>query len=239
MEPSEGISTRNGQGGKIGGEQNYEVIRAPGVQAEPERTPPSMLKVYVLADSGGAVGAFLTNAEAAAVKKRYPSVPLLIYAFPLSRDTPTDKIYILPYRQTNAVAYASNSRAECEKMQKTLLTVGLTYEDSIDYWECAVGRLIESGEKRLDELLELERLAFDGSACAELRKVSDEKTKQLFALHDAAVEAALAAIGHGQPTPAMTAENGKLPGTFMDESAASILDFVVPEPLGPESSPSE
>jgi hypothetical protein len=142
----------------------------------PRGAAESEARIYVLADSGGAVGAFLTRAEATAVKKRYPSVPMLIYAFPLRRGTPADKIYVIPYRQTNAVAYASNSRAECEEVQKTLLTIGLAYEDSLDYWECDAGRLIESGEKRLHELQELERLALDGSAYAEMKRDSRSTT---------------------------------------------------------------
>jgi hypothetical protein len=200
----------------------------------------SEARIYVLADSGGAVGAFLTRAEAAAVKKRYPSVPMLIYAFPLRRSAPADKIYVIPYRQTNAVAYASNSRAECEEVQKTLLTIGLAYEDSLDYWECAAGQLIESGEKRLHELHELERLALDSNAYAEMRRDSDEKTEQLFALHDAAVSAALASVGNGSlpvvgtglgaaaPTEEVWGAEGPPPG---DPSQVSILEFVVPNRL--------
>lgn len=201
-------------------------------------------KIFILADSGGAVGAFLAHTDAAAVKKRYPSVPMLIYAFPLCRGAPADKAYIIPYRQTNAVAYASNSRAECEKVQKTLLTIGLTYEDSLDYWECTTGQLIESGEKRLRELQELERLAFDGSACAEMRRDSDEKTKRLFALHDSAVEAALASFGYGSvgaPQEETTASCGAPAANETAESfeTASILEFIVPDPLASDSASTE
>jgi hypothetical protein len=200
----------------------------------PRGAAESEARIYVLADSGGAVGAFLTRAEATAVKKRYPSVPMLIYAFPLRRGTPADKIYVIPYRQTNAVAYASNSRAECEEVQKTLLTIGLAYEDSLDYWECDAGRLIESGEKRLHELQELERLALDGSAYAEMKRDSDEKTKQLFALHDAAVSTALASVGDGA-LPAEETEPGLVAAPTEELRGASaqvsILEFVVPDRL--------
>ncbi len=199
--------------------------------------------IFILADSGGAVGAFLSRAEATAVKKQYPSVPMLVYAFPLRHDMPADRVYVVPYRPTNAVAYASNSRIECEVMQKTLLTIGLTYEDPLDYWECAVGRLIESGKKRLIELQELERLALDGSACAEMRKASDEKTKQLFALHDRAVEAALASVGHEVNSGAVPSKHAVGPFDPLGASdnfvllaapdAVSILEFVVPDRADP------
>jgi hypothetical protein len=182
-------------------------------------------KIYVLADSGGAVGAFLTHTDAAAVMKRYPSVPMLVYAFQMRPGAPVDKAYIVPYRPMNAVAYASNSRAECEKVQKTLLTLGLTYEDPLDYWECTLGRLIASGEKRLSDLQELERLALDSSACAEMRKDSDEKTKQLFELHDRAVEAALVSFGYGPAVGAPPEGAAEAP------EAVSILEFVVPGPV--------
>lgn len=192
----------------------------------PEGATEADAKIYILADSGGAVGAFLARTDAEAVKKRYPSVPTLIYAFPLHPDAPKNKIHILPYRQTNAVAFASNSRTKCEEMQKMLLAVGLTYEDPLDYWVCTAGQLIESGEKRLNELQELERLALDSSACAEMRKASDEKTKQLFALHDAAVEAALASFGCGSAVASSPSASDT-----PEAETVSILEFVVLDPL--------
>lgn len=106
---------------------------------------------YVLSDSHGFVGAFYSAAEVAAEVHKYYMVPFITQLFPVAPG-PVEKIWVILYRDIDAVAFVTNSRTEAEQVQKIYNSVGLTYIDSVDYWEQSANKIIPSAAERLNSL---------------------------------------------------------------------------------------
>ena len=105
--------------------------------------------LFVISDSDGFIGAFLSLSEAkVTVLNKHPLIPFLVQRFKLAK-TGVETVWIVPYNGSNAIAFASNDRTEAERVQKSLNLVGLTYTDSIDYWEQPIGRVVPSANERL------------------------------------------------------------------------------------------
>ena len=105
--------------------------------------------IIVVSDSYGFVGAFKSIGEAKdKVLIKYQLLPFLVQKFPLN-ETAGDNVWVIPYRDTNAVAFVSNDRDKALKMQKALQNVNLTYQDSIDYWEQPLGRVVPAADERM------------------------------------------------------------------------------------------
>jgi hypothetical protein len=117
---------------------------------EPADGAPTGSNIFVLSDSCGFAGAFLSRGVAEDTARRHALVPMVIQAFPFAAQCAAEKVWVVLYRANDAVAFVSNDRDEAERVHEALGKIGLTfYEDSIDHWEHAVGVLSENAAERL------------------------------------------------------------------------------------------
>ena len=72
-------------------------------------------------------------------------------------------IWVVPYRDTNAVAFVSNCRSKAVHVQKSLQNVGLTYPDSIDYWMLPLGKVVVAAGERLESITRAHKIYADES----------------------------------------------------------------------------
>lgn len=106
---------------------------------------------YVLSDNQGFVGAFYTAEEASVVINKYYPIPFIVQRFEVAPG-PTETVWVVIYRDIDAVAFVSNDRATAKRVKKIYDSVGLTYPDSIKYWEHPVGKISQTAESRLDSI---------------------------------------------------------------------------------------
>jgi len=107
-----------------------------------------MSVAYVVADSVGAVGAFASLAEVVQIAfAPYSAAVLGVYEFPIGADA--KEVFVLPYKEINAVAFASDDLELVRAAQKRLLALGLTYPEDPAFWRCELGRLTKAGQARL------------------------------------------------------------------------------------------
>ena len=78
----------------------------------------------------------------------------------------TETVWILPYKGSNAVACASNSKAVVEEAQRVLLGLDLVHSDDVMYWEAAMGETHGLAEKRLAAVVEAFMATAEASAPA-------------------------------------------------------------------------
>jgi hypothetical protein len=105
--------------------------------------------LYIVSDRIGFVGAFPSLAAAReAVLTPYPSVPCLVQRFPAAPG-PCAKVWVVLYRDLDAVAFVSNARAEAERVRDLCARVGLAYLDDLDYWQQPFGVVPEHAAGRL------------------------------------------------------------------------------------------
>ena len=105
--------------------------------------------IYALSDARGFVGAFLELPDAADIINKYAPTPFIIQRFALAPG-PTNTVWVVLYREIDAVAFVSNNIDVATRAQKSLLTIGATYDDSITYWEQSMNTIAESAAKHLD-----------------------------------------------------------------------------------------
>jgi len=141
-------------------------------------------EIIAVSDAAGFVGAFLTVAEAKAkVLDKFKLIPFLVQRFPLApmeavapeeKSTTTEaplNIWVVPYRDTNAVAFVSNSRSKAVQIQLSLQNVGLTYPDTIDYWMLPLGKVVVAAGERMASIVRAHQIYADES----LREEEKEK----------------------------------------------------------------
>jgi hypothetical protein len=105
--------------------------------------------LYVVSASDGYVGTFPSPSAATdAVARKYPSIPLLVQRFPVAPG-PCDRVWVVLYRDLDAVAFVSNARAEAERVREGYARVGLAYLDELDYWEQPFGVVAAHATERL------------------------------------------------------------------------------------------
>jgi hypothetical protein len=124
------------------------------------------LHILVVSDRYGFVGAFRQMATAQAlVLHKYTLIPFLIQRFQ-TRDAAGTSVWVVPYRETDAVAFASTDRAEAEAAQKALLDVGLTYGDSVDHWEADLDTVAPVVAERLAAMSQAHQMYVGGAGAA-------------------------------------------------------------------------
>jgi len=106
---------------------------------------------YVVSDSSGFVGAFYSEAAARAETDKYHLVPFITQRFGVAPG-PTATVWVVLYRDIDAVAFVTNSRAEAVKVQEMFASVGLAYTDPIDCWEQPANAVTEGTAARLGAL---------------------------------------------------------------------------------------
>jgi hypothetical protein len=60
---------------------------------------------------------------------------------------------VLPYEDTNAIAFAGTAREGVVDAQTTLKAVGLVCVDNVDYWKCKMDHVIEPALRRLEDII--------------------------------------------------------------------------------------
>jgi hypothetical protein len=168
---------------------------------------------YVLSDSSGFVGAFYTIQDAAREVLKYNLIPFIVQKFSVAPG-PVDRVWVVLYRDLDAVAFVSNNREEAEKVQLIYGRVGLSYPDYIDYWEQYANTI------NPNIVIRLESLSNAHSDC--VGEASEAELKQR-ELDD--IERVSRLIG------------SKLPITTSDN--ITILDEVIPIGIGGEAPNSE
>ncbi len=127
-------------------------------------------EVFIVSDSGGFVGAYLSRDELARqVTGKYPSVRFVIHRFPLNEQLSAVDIYLVLYVTCDAVALATNDVAECRRVHGALRAVGMTYEDEADYLRHPTNIICAPSKKRLDTLT----VALDMYAPESAAKIAD------------------------------------------------------------------
>lgn len=136
-------------------------------------------ELIVVSDSCGFIGAFRSIAEAKElVITRYSMVPLLVQRFPLALSG-GENVWVVPYRDTNAVAFVSNDREKSIATQRALQNVGLTYPDSIDYWEQPIGRVVLAAAERLASCSRAHQIYAAGGTISEEEKKQEAAAAEL------------------------------------------------------------
>ena len=106
----------------------------------------------LVADRGGFVGAFASEAEAQEALRPFVGFPFLGTRYPRA-DPGSKTLWVLPYCGTgaSAIAFASDDRAAVEAVQADLLRVELTYGDDIKYWEHEFGTVAAPALRRFED----------------------------------------------------------------------------------------
>jgi len=147
---------------------------APATEFPPEPEPAERpTYYYVLSDSNGFVGAFYTADDANAVVQQYSPIPFIIRRFEVSPG-PVSMIWVVLFRDIDAVAFVSNCRAEAERMQNIYIRVGLSYSDSIDYWEHPANKIPKAVFERLEALKGAHEMFNDPDTLERLRAREEE-----------------------------------------------------------------
>ena len=112
-------------------------------------------QLVAVSDAEGAVGVFRSIREAAAATEKYRGVPMVATLWPRTGPPPPedgeDVVWGLPYKDNGVLALVSDDRAAVEAAQRALLPLDLVHDDSLDYWEMEVGRIIPAALNRLEE----------------------------------------------------------------------------------------
>jgi hypothetical protein len=107
-------------------------------------------KLYVVSDSAGYVGTFLSkNDVASCVVNKYPHVNFLVSEFPFEESGDQHYVWVVLYRDIDHVAFVSNDINKAIKTQSLLNHIELSYTDSIDFWKQNLGSLTELVSERL------------------------------------------------------------------------------------------
>jgi len=171
--------------------------------------------IYVVSDGNGYIGAYPSAAVAEAAMRPHPLIPFIIQRFAVAPG-PVDSVWVVLYRDLDAVAFVSNDREEAARVQQIYAGVGLAYPDEIDYWEQPFGVMAKSAAERLDVQTRAYQ-SWAGASEADLH---------------AAEEADLA---RAEALCAPRAD-GPLARAFRENERITILDAVIPW-SGPASAP--
>jgi hypothetical protein len=179
------------------------------VERQAGAVPRTARPLVVVADSSGFVGAFTDERKAKEFALPYTrsGVPLIMYRSTLSADADQERVFVIPYRSSDAVAFVSNDIALCRTVHATLDSVGLTYgcddDDALRYWEHPVDVPCAPAVNRLKAVLGGIKMC--EAEAKDIVRTAEEKEKQLFA-----------------------SDAGPLERHIMENERLTILDCVVP-----------
>ena len=118
---------------------------------------------YAVSDAHGFVGAFMTEFEIQEkILTPYPIVQFLIQRFPLASG-PTDQVWAVIYLN-GVIAYVSNSRSESLRVQTAMAKIGTVFDETIDFWQHPMGKLVTAAEERLESITQAHLMYATGTA---------------------------------------------------------------------------
>lgn len=136
----------------------------PAPQPEEAKAVPLLghTHVFVVADSGGFVGSFLSKEHAVeSTVKKYPDHPFISYTFALEPTINATSVYVLLYKYLDAVAFVSNDPAAARRAQKALQAVELTYGEALENWRHPTGVVAAAAHTRITAAEELAKLSHE------------------------------------------------------------------------------
>ena len=107
--------------------------------------------LYVLSDNVGDVGSYYSISDVEEITSAYHLVTFMIQCFKTSKTEDLLTVWVVLYKDIDAVAYVSNNRMDAVKVHSVLMQMGIAYMDCIDYWKQPVG-LAKSAKDRLDAI---------------------------------------------------------------------------------------
>jgi len=108
--------------------------------------------LYVLSDNVGYVGSYYSISDIEEIVSAYHLITsFMVQCFKTSKAADLFTVWVVLYKDIDAVAFVSNNRMDAVKVHSTLMQMGLAYEDCIDYWKQTVG-LSPSAKERLDRI---------------------------------------------------------------------------------------
>jgi Ca2+-binding RTX toxin-like protein len=128
--------------------QKTTVGAAPNNDAANIEYPPFL---YVLSDNVGYVGSYYSISDIEEITSAYHLVTFMIQCFKTSKTEDLLTVWVVLYKDIDAVAYVSNNRMDAVKVHSVLMQMGIAYMDCIDYWKQPVG-LAKSAKDRLDAI---------------------------------------------------------------------------------------
>jgi len=128
--------------------QKTTVGAAPNNDAADIEYPPFL---YVLSDNVGYVGSYYSISDIEEITSAYHLVTFMIQCFKTSKTEDLLTVWVVLYKDIDAVAYVSNNRMDAVKVHSVLMQMGIAYMDCIDYWKQPVG-LAKSAKDRLDAI---------------------------------------------------------------------------------------
>lgn len=108
-----------------------------------------MASLFIVVDQFGLIAGFTQEDRAYSLVESYPKVKLMVIEFPLDKEMQKEEFYFIPYVGNNAIALASNNKKYILNIKTQLLTVGLTYPDSLIFYTRDVNKVHELEMRRL------------------------------------------------------------------------------------------
>lgn len=108
-----------------------------------------MASLYIVVDQFGLIAGFNDINKAYILIECYPKISLMVVEYPMDKTAQKEEFYFLPYINNNAIALASNNKKYVLNIKRQLLSVGLTYPDSLDFYTREMNKIHELELKRL------------------------------------------------------------------------------------------
>lgn len=108
-----------------------------------------MSSLYIVIDQFGLIGGFDELCTVHALIENYPKIPLMVIEFPLDINEQKKEFYFLPYVGNNAIALATNNKKYAINIKTQLLTVSMTYPDSLQFYTREINKVHELELRRL------------------------------------------------------------------------------------------
>lgn len=113
---------------------------------------------WVVSDCAGFVGAFASVGAAESAVAAYATIPFAIQHFAAAPPAEGAGIWVVPYRDVDAVAFVSACEAEAERAKAALDRIGHTYPDPISCWQQPFGVVTAAALRRLDPIRKAHQL---------------------------------------------------------------------------------
>mgnify|MGYP001429839917 CR=1 FL=1 len=108
-----------------------------------------MASLYIVVDQFGLIAGFNNIDRAYTLIESYPKVKLMVIEFPMDREMQKEEFYFLPYVGNNAIALASNNKKYILNIKTQLLSIGMTYPDSLQFYTRTINKVHELEMRRL------------------------------------------------------------------------------------------
>lgn len=131
---------------------------------------------YVVSDNYGYVTTYTNISMVQHLTNTYPTIPFLVQRFDVS-DGPLSPIWVVLYRDIDAVAFVSNNKETAITVQGEYNKIGLSYPDPIDYWQRELGTIEANTKDRLESFSRANTMYTDTTAEDIAMREADDMSK--------------------------------------------------------------